>query len=78
MDDLDKFTEEQKKRDKEFAEGFDEGYENFKFGVLLCLAREQAGFTKEDMARALSTNKSAISVVRAHDSYSVLAYKVIS
>jgi len=47
MNDLDKFIEEQKKRDPEFAEGFDEGYASFKVGVLLCLSREQAGLTKQ-------------------------------
>jgi HTH-type transcriptional regulator / antitoxin HipB len=61
MDDLDKYIDERKKSDPEFAEGFDEGYENFKFGVLLCLAREQAGLTKEELARRLGTTKSIVS-----------------
>ncbi len=66
MDDLDRFTENKKKLDKEFAKGFDEGYENFKFGAVLCLAREQAGFTKEEIARKLSTKKSVVSRIENH------------
>ena len=60
MDDLDRYIEERKKRDKEFAEGFDEGYESFKVGVLLCLSREEAGLTKQEMADKLGTAKSVI------------------
>lgn len=60
MDDLDKYIEKRKKWDKEFAEGFDEGYENFKVGVLLCLSREQAGLTKEELARRIGTTRSII------------------
>ena len=32
MSDLDSYIEERKKADKGFAEGFDEGYEQFKMG----------------------------------------------
>ena len=60
MGDLDGFIEEQKKRDPEFAEGFDEGYESFKVGVLLCLSREEAGLTKEEMADKLGTTRSVV------------------
>lgn len=61
MDDLDRSIEERKKLDKEFADGFDDGYENFKFGVLLCISREQAGLTKEELAVRLGTTKSVVS-----------------
>lgn len=66
MDDLDRFIEKRKKESKEFAEGFDEGYENFKIGVLLRLSREQAGLTQEEVARKLRTKKSAISRIENH------------
>ncbi len=66
MDDLDKFIEKRKKLSKDFAEGFDEGYENFKIGVLLRLSREQAGMTQEEVARKLGTKKSAISRIENH------------
>lgn len=66
MSDLKKFVEEEKERDPEFAEGYDEGYENFKVGVLLQLSREQAGLTQEEVARKLRTKKSAISRIENH------------
>ena len=66
MSDLKRFIEEQKKLDPEFAEGFDEGYENFKIGVLLQLSREQAELTQEEVARKMGTKKSAISRIENH------------
>ena len=32
MSDLDRYVDQRKERDKRFAEGFDEGYEQFKIG----------------------------------------------
>ena len=66
MDDLDRFIEEQKRLHPEFAEGFDEGYENFKIGVLLQLSREQAEMTQEEVAQKMGTKKSAISRIENH------------
>ncbi|HQU91786.1 MAG TPA: helix-turn-helix transcriptional regulator [Pyrinomonadaceae bacterium] len=66
MDDLDRFIEEQKRIDPEFADGFDEGYENFKIGVLFKVSREQTGMTQEEVARKLGTKKSAISRIENH------------
>ena len=66
MDDLDRFIEERKKEDPEFAEGFDEGYQNFKIGVLFKMSREQAGMTQEEVAQKLGTKKSAISRIENH------------
>ncbi len=66
MDDLDRFIEEQKSRHPEFADGFDEGYQNFKIGVLLQLSREQAELTQEEVARKMGTKKSAISRIENH------------
>ena len=63
MSDLQQYINQRIARDPEFAEGFEEGYADFKLGVLLRQAREAAGLTQEDMARRLRTNKSAISKV---------------
>jgi|GEM_PF-4195104 len=61
MSDLQKYINKRKLRDPEFAEGFDTGYEQFKIGVMLKQAREEAGLTQEQLAEKLHTKKSAIS-----------------
>ena len=66
MSDLKKYIHERKKRDKRFAEGFDEGYEQFKIGVILRQAREAAGLTQEELAHRLKTKKTAISRIENH------------
>jgi HTH-type transcriptional regulator/antitoxin HipB len=66
MSDLKKYIKERKKRDKVFAKGFDEGYEQFKIGVVLRQAREEAGITQEELARRLKTRKTAISRIENH------------
>ena len=66
IDDLDKYISERKKRDKKFAKGFEVGYENFKIGVLLKQAREDAGISQEELAKRLNTHKSAISRIENH------------
>lgn len=66
MDDLDRSIAKWKEQNPELAKGFDEGYENFKIGVLLRLSREQAGLTQEEVARKLETKKSAISRIENH------------
>ena len=40
MSDLKKYIAARKKTDKEFAEGFEEGCEQFKIGVMLRQARD--------------------------------------
>jgi hypothetical protein len=45
MDDLDRSIAELKQRNPDLAKEFDEGYENFKIGVLFKASREQAGMT---------------------------------
>jgi HTH-type transcriptional regulator/antitoxin HipB len=66
MSDLKKYIKERKKRDKLFAKGFEEGYEQFKIGVVLRQAREEAGITQEELARRLKTRKTAISRIENH------------
>ena len=66
MSDLKKYIEKRKKDDPEFADGYDEGYENFKIGVLLQLSREQAELTQEEVAQKMGTKKSAISRIENH------------
>jgi HTH-type transcriptional regulator/antitoxin HipB len=65
-DDLTKYPEARMKRDPEFAEGYEEGYQEFQIGVLLKVARERAGMTQEQVAKKLRTNKSAISRIENH------------
>lgn len=66
MDDLDKYITKRKKQSTDFADNFDAGYEEFKIGVVLRQAREQAGITQEELAEKLHTKKSAISRIENH------------
>ena len=66
MSDLKKYIDKRKKTDKEFAAGFDEGYEQFKIGFMLRQARESAGLTQEELALRLKTQKTAISRIENH------------
>lgn len=66
MSDLKKYVAKRKKMDREFAEGFEEGYEQFKIGVVLRQARESAGLTQEELAIRLKTQKTAISRIENH------------
>ena len=66
MDDLVKYNKKRKKHSPKFAENFDKGYEQFKIGVLLKQARQEAGLTQEQVAKKLHTQKSAISRIENH------------
>jgi len=66
MSDLQKYLVKRKSNDSEFAENYDEGYQTFKFGVLLREARKSAGLTQLDLADKLHTQKSAISRIENH------------
>jgi len=66
MSDLKKYIAQRKKGDRKFAEGHEEGYEQFKIGVMLRHARESAGLTQEELALRLNTRKTAISRIENH------------
>ena len=66
MSDLDRYIKSRKKTDPEFARGFDEGYRDFKIGVILREAREEAGLTQEELADRVGTQKTAISRIENH------------
>jgi ribosome-binding protein aMBF1 (putative translation factor) len=66
MSDLRIYIENRKKRDPEFSENFEQGYQEFKLGVLLRQAREAAGLTQEELARRINTKKTAISRIENH------------
>ncbi len=66
MSDIKKYIKKRKSNDKEFAKDFDSGYEQFKIGVMLKQAREEAGITQEELARRLNTKKTSISRIENH------------
>jgi HTH-type transcriptional regulator / antitoxin HipB len=66
MKSIDQYVRERAARDPEFANGFESGYGEFRVGVLLRRAREEAGLTQEELASRLGTKKSAISRIENH------------
>lgn len=66
MSDLKKYVADRKKKDLDFAIGYEEGYEQFKIGFLLRQARESVGLTQEELAQKLKTKKTAISRIENH------------
>ena len=66
MRDLKQYIDGRKGKDKRFAEDYEEGYEQFKIGVMLRQARESAGLTQEELASRLKTKKTAISRIENH------------
>ncbi len=66
MSDLQKYIAKRKARDPEFTKDYEKGYEEFKIGVMLKMAREEAGLTQEELAERLQTKKSAISRIENH------------
>lgn len=66
MGDLTSYIAKRKSRDPEFAKGFEAEYQQFKIGVMLKMAREEAGLTQEQLAEKLHTKKTAISRIENH------------
>lgn len=66
MSDLRLYIDGRKKSDPAFAEKYDKGYQDFKLGVMLRQAREEAGLTQEELARRICTKKTAISRIENH------------
>ena len=55
-----------KVRDQKNAQNYEKRYEELKIGVILKVAREEAGLTQEKLAKKLKTKKSAISRIENH------------
>ena len=66
MSDLKKYIAKRKNSDTEFAKDFEDGYQEFKIGEMLKLARKETGLTQEEVAEAMHTKKSAISRIENH------------
>jgi DNA-binding XRE family transcriptional regulator len=66
MSDLKKYVAKRKQTDKVFAEGYEQGLEEFKIGLMLRVAREKSGLTQEELAKRTKTTKSAISRIENH------------
>lgn len=66
MSDLQNYIAERKKRDAEFKENYEVGYENFKIGLVLRKLRKESGITQEELALRLKTKKSVISRIENH------------
>ena len=61
MSDLKKYVKRRIASDKDFAENYEPDYLDFKISVMLRTLREEAGFTQEELASKMHTQKSAIS-----------------
>ena len=66
MSDLKKYVAKRKKKDSRFAKNYDQGYHDFKIGIMLRQARVKAGLTQDAVAKMLKTQKSAISRIENH------------
>ena len=66
MSDLQHYIKNRMIKDAEFATGFEEGYADFKLGVLLRQAREAAGLTQAEIALQLGTQKSMVYQIENH------------
>jgi HTH-type transcriptional regulator / antitoxin HipB len=66
MSDVQRYIDQHAQRDQAFAKNFEAIYTEFKIGVILRQAREEAGLTQEEVAQRLHTKKSAISRIENH------------
>ncbi len=61
MSDLKKYIERRKTQDRIFADNYEEGYHDFRIGVMIREAREQAGLTQKQLAERLDVKPPLIS-----------------
>ncbi len=61
MSDLKKYIDRRKARDEVFAENYEEGWHDFKIGLMIREAREQAGLTQKQLAERLQVKPPLIS-----------------
>jgi ribosome-binding protein aMBF1 (putative translation factor) len=61
MTELERYINQRKQRDSEFAENFEAGYLSFKLGYLLARTREEKGISQEQLANDLNWELSLIS-----------------
>lgn len=66
MSDLKTYIKNRKSDDKEFAENYDIGYQEFKIGLLLKKLRQDSGLSQDELAIKLHTKKSVISRIENH------------
>jgi ribosome-binding protein aMBF1 (putative translation factor) len=66
MSDLQKYIANRKQTDKEFAEGYDAGYEALKLGAIVKELRLNSGMTQEELAKKLNTKKTVVSRMENH------------
>ncbi|RPJ72320.1 MAG: XRE family transcriptional regulator [Alphaproteobacteria bacterium] len=66
MNDLSKYIDKRKKRDPEFASGYESGFEEFKIGLMIKELRLKKGMTQEELAKKMKTKKSVISRMENH------------
>ena len=63
---LTQYIEKRKAKSKSFANTFEVGYEEFKIGVMIRMARKEAGLTQTELAQKIHTKKEAISRIENH------------
>ena len=66
MDDFTKYINRRRAADPEFDANYDKGYEEFKVGAMIKIARKEAGLTQDQLAEKLHTKKSSISRLENH------------
>lgn len=66
MSDLDRYVQKRTRREPEFATTVQGEYENLRIGELIRRLREEHHMSQEQLAKRLSTTKSAISRLENH------------
>jgi ribosome-binding protein aMBF1 (putative translation factor) len=60
MTDLERYINQRKSRDNEFAENFEAGYLSFKLGFILAKTREEKGISQQQLADNLNWEQSLV------------------